>query len=194
MKANAYGHGAVAVAQALANDVDAFGVACIEEALELRHAGITCPILLLGGFFSVDELAIISEQAFWCTVHSAEQLQALDASPLTKPVNILLKMDSGMHGLGVTGSKFKRYYQRLKHLTWVNDIVLMTHFSSADELYKPESALQWAYFQKHNQDIDADISLTNSAATLAKDYRPHRYSATLATARSHALRRNTLYY
>ena len=54
VKANAYGHGAVPCAQALSDEVDGFAVACIEEALQLRQAGITAPILLLEGIFSPD--------------------------------------------------------------------------------------------------------------------------------------------
>lgn len=61
IKGNAYGHGAVRVAQALAPLADAFGVACIEEALELREAGISTPILLLEGFFSAEELPLIEK-------------------------------------------------------------------------------------------------------------------------------------
>lgn len=172
VKGNAYGHGAVAVAQALASEADALGVACIEEALELRDAGIRCPILLLEGFFSADELATISELSFWCAIHSVEQLIALEAKPLARPINVWLKMDSGMHRLGVSGPDFKHFYQRLKQLDWVNDIVLMSHFSSADELDNPESTTQWDYFEKHSQGIDADISLANSAATLARTIGP----------------------
>ena len=73
IKADAYGHGAVAVANKLAPWVDAFGVACIEEALELREAGVSNPVLLLEGFFSADELPIIAENNFWTALHSTYQ-------------------------------------------------------------------------------------------------------------------------
>ena len=74
VKADAYGHGAVAVARALAPHVPVFAVAAIEEALELRAAGIEQPILLLEGFFSPDELPVIAEQNFWTAVHSDFQI------------------------------------------------------------------------------------------------------------------------
>nr|GFD53300.1 hypothetical protein [Tanacetum cinerariifolium] len=78
IKADAYGHGAVRVAQALEAQADGFAVACIEEALELRQAGISAPILLLEGFFEADELPLIVEHDFWCVVHSLWQLDAIE--------------------------------------------------------------------------------------------------------------------
>ncbi|WP_170874030.1 alanine racemase, partial [Xanthomonas translucens] len=70
VKADAYGHGAVACARALEAEADGFAVACIEEALELRHAGIAAPILLLEGVFDADELPLIAEHRLWCAVAS----------------------------------------------------------------------------------------------------------------------------
>ena len=71
VKADAYGHGAVRVAQALEAEADGFAVACIEEALELRAAGIRAPVLLLEGFFEADELPLIIEHDFWCEIGRA---------------------------------------------------------------------------------------------------------------------------
>jgi alanine racemase len=70
IKADAYGHGAVRCAQALQDEADGFAVACIEEALELRAAGICQPILLLEGFFEAAELALIEQHDLWCVVHA----------------------------------------------------------------------------------------------------------------------------
>src|SRR5690606_41829704 len=64
VKADAYGHGAVRCAQALADEADGFGVACIEEALELREAGIRAPIVLLERFFDADELPLLDRHGF----------------------------------------------------------------------------------------------------------------------------------
>ena len=69
VKADAYGHGSVRCAQALEAEADGFAVACIEEALVLREAGIRAPILLLEGFFEADELALIV--ACWPAARSA---------------------------------------------------------------------------------------------------------------------------
>ena len=88
VKADAYGHGAVLCAQALQAEADGFAVACIEEALELRAAGITQPILLLEGFFEASELALIDQHQLWCVVHSLWQLDAIEQARLNRPLQV----------------------------------------------------------------------------------------------------------
>src|SRR6478736_10543504 len=97
IKANAYGHGAVQCAKAIENEADGFAVACLEEAIQLREAGIKNPILLLEGFFEAAELPEIIANDLWLVVHAAWQVKILLAAKLTKPLQIWLKMDSGMH-------------------------------------------------------------------------------------------------
>lgn len=167
IKADAYGHGANQVAGALQAEADGFGVACIEEALALRDAGIRSPILLLEGFFTADELEVISQAGLWCAIHSLDQIEILAVSQLAKPVNVWLKMDSGMHRLGVQPEEYITAYQRLKTLPQVEEVVLMSHFSSADEPDKPITAEQIACFDQHVRGVNAEVSLANSAATLA---------------------------
>lgn len=169
IKANAYGHGAVLAAQALRHDADAFGVACIEEALELRNAGIMQPILLLEGFFTADELPIIAENNFWTAVHSIDQVHLIGLSELKKPINVWLKMDSGMHRLGVHPDLYERAYEQLKQLDQVNEVVLMTHFACADELQKQETRVQIGLFDHITKNINEAKSLANSAGTLGHD-------------------------
>src|SRR5690606_25747947 len=79
IKADAYGHGAVACARALQDEADGFGVACIEEALELRAAGIRGPSLLMEGFFDAAELPLIVEHDLWTVVATPWQLEAVEA-------------------------------------------------------------------------------------------------------------------
>ena len=100
VKANAYGHGAVAVARAL-SAADAFGVAVLEEALALRAAGIAQSILLAAGFFGPDELPEIAHHDFQIVVHSEHQIETLRAARLSRPLVVWLKIDSGMHRLGI---------------------------------------------------------------------------------------------
>ena len=169
IKADAYGHGAVMVARALSREADAFGVACIEEAIELREAGIKNPILLLEGFFTPDELTIISELNLWTAIHSAKQVDILESITLSKRINVWLKMDTGMHRLGVQPDEYERVYRRLKTLPQVNDVVLMTHFSSADDLDDQETEKQIAIFNDATKNIDAETSLSNSAGTLGRE-------------------------
>ena len=166
IKADAYGHGAVRCAQALEAEADGFAVACIEEALELRAAGIHAPVLLLEGFFEADELPLIVEHDFWCVVHSLWQLDAIEQAKLAKPIHVWLKLDTGMHRVGLHPSDYKTAYQRLQASGKVAKIVLMSHFSRADELDCLRSVEQVAVFLAARDDLSADVSLRNSPAIL----------------------------
>ncbi|WP_413702393.1 alanine racemase [Psychromonas sp. KJ10-10] len=168
IKANAYGHGAIEVANELADVADAFGVACIEEAIELRDAGITQPILLLEGFFTADELVYISENNLWCAIHNQFQLDALKASELSQPINAWLKMDSGMHRLGFLPEEYADAYQQLSTMKQVNNIVHMSHFSSADDLSSPSTKQQTELFIETIGKLPGEVSIANSSAILSK--------------------------
>ena len=166
IKADAYGHGAVRCAEALQDTADGFAVACIEEALELRAAGIRGPVLLLEGFFEANELALIVEHDFWCVVHSLWQLEAIERATLSKPINVWLKLDSGMHRVGLHPADYQAAYRRLLASGKVAKIVLMSHFARADELHDPSSNQQLAVFEAARQGLAAQISLRNSPAVL----------------------------
>ncbi|MEX0164072.1 alanine racemase [Pseudomonas brassicacearum] len=166
IKADAYGHGAVRCAEALQDTADGFAVACIEEALELRAAGIRGPVLLLEGFFEASELPLIVEHDFWCVVHSLWQLEAIEQAALSQPITVWLKLDSGMHRVGLHPTDYQAAYRRLLASGKVAKIVLMSHFARADELHDPSSTEQLAIFDKARQGLVAQISLRNSPAVL----------------------------
>ncbi len=168
VKADAYGHGAVECARALEPEAEAFGVAAIEEALTLREAGITRPILLLEGFFEADELALIERHDLWCAVASQWQLAALERYTPKRPLRIWLKMDSGMHRLGLPPAEFADAWQRLQRLPWVRDPVAMTHFANADDVADAYTREQIATFDAACAGLDIGVcSLANSAGLLA---------------------------
>jgi len=169
IKADAYGHGAVACARALEKQADGFGVACIEEALELRQAGIQAPILLLEGFFHADELPLIIRHRLWTVVASTWQVQALAQFTATNSVSIpvWLKLNSGMHRLGLSAAEFQHAHKQLSTLPHVTIAILMSHFSCADEADNPYTLEQHALFNRTISGLHADISLCNSAALLA---------------------------
>lgn len=109
VKADAYGHGAVQVAKVLAESnppehpgVDWFGVATVEEALELRAAGIEQPILLLGGLYMSDPAHLV-EYRLTPSISSTARLDtyAECARRYGRPIDFHLKVDTGMGGLGV---------------------------------------------------------------------------------------------
>ena len=166
VKADAYGHGAVRVAQALEAEADGFAVACIEEALELRAVGIRAPVLLLEGFFEAAELALIVEHDFWFVVHSAWQLEAIEQAAIARPLTAWLKLDSGMHRVGFLPNEYRAAYQRLQASGKVDKVVLMSHFARADELDSPRSNEQLAVFKSASEGLAGEISLRNSPAVL----------------------------
>ena len=166
IKADAYGHGAVQCAQALEAEADGFAVACIEEALELRAAGIRAPVLLLEGFFEADELPLIVEHDMWCVVHSLWQLDAVEQAALSRPIHVWLKLDSGMHRVGLHPSDYQAAYQRLQASANVSKIVLMSHFARADELDSVRSVEQVAVFLGARAALTAEVSLRNSPSVL----------------------------
>lgn len=167
IKADAYGHGAVACAQALDEIADGFAVACLEEALELRAAGITLPILLLEGFFQEDELPLIVAHNLWCVVHAGWQLDAVERACLAQPLTVWLKMDSGMHRVGFFPNQYRAVWQRLQASESVASVVLMTHFSRADELQSLRTQEQYQVFIDTTVGMDGLISVCNSPALLA---------------------------
>jgi alanine racemase len=166
VKADAYGHGATRCAQALEPEADGFAVACIEEALELRYAGIRKPILLLEGFFEESELGLIDQHQLWCVVHSAWQIEAIERARLGRPLQVWLKVDSGMHRVGLHPAEYRDAHARLLASGKVGKIVLISHFSRADELDSPRSAEQLALFHEARGNLQAEISLRNSPAIL----------------------------
>lgn len=166
IKADAYGHGAVPVAQALTNIADAFGVACIEEALVLREAGIQNPIILLEGFFTADEIPVIAEQGLITAVHSAYQVEALLSTKINQKIDVWLKFDSGMHRLGFDEVGYQNAYTQLNACQHIDNIMGMTHFACADELDNDYTNQQLENFKQANKDLPLLTSLANSPATL----------------------------
>ncbi|WP_101759379.1 alanine racemase [Oceanicoccus sp. KOV_DT_Chl] len=167
VKANAYGHGAVAVATALADVAPALGVACIEEAIELRQAGIKLPILLLEGPFSADEIAEAASLNFWLMLSTSQQVDWVCQNATAAPLTVWLKVDTGMHRLGVTISQAAECYRRLEACNHVQgDMVLASHFASADDLNSSSPKLQLKRLQQLNQPLGAELSMANSPGLL----------------------------
>ncbi|BFM49463.1 alanine racemase [Marinomonas sp. THO17] len=166
VKSNAYGHGAVPVAQHLDKEVDAFAVAAIEEAIELREAGIESPIMLLEGVFESSEWLLCEEHGFWAALENEQQLAGLLDSQ-AKIGKIFVKLDSGMHRLGVDKATAKELVMQLRRSGLVNEVLLMTHFSCADDLSDLTTMEQLAYFESARRDIgDIEASVANSAAIM----------------------------
>ncbi|QIB66740.1 alanine racemase [Kineobactrum salinum] len=168
VKANAYGHGAVTMARALEPLADALAVACSEEAVELRRAGIRCPILLLEGVFEAAELALAAEHDLWITIDNDTQLRWLEQTSLPGPLACWLKIDTGMHRLGVAPEQARDYHRRLLASgKLAGPPVLSTHFSCADELDKPQTRQQIELFETSCEGLSGLRSAANSPGVLA---------------------------
>lgn len=168
VKANAYGHGIVRVAEALTN-ADAFGVASVEEGIKLREAGIQKPIILMEGLFAADELAESIRYAFTLVVHHLPHIEMLaQARNLSETLSIWLKIDTGMHRLGISPEDLPNIYERLAGIPIVaKPIGLMTHFAEADFPGSEATASQIALFNKVTAQYSCKKSLANSAAILS---------------------------
>mgnify|MGYP000120539607 CR=1 FL=1 len=166
LKANAYGHGLERIAKALPQ-ADAFGVARLDEALALRVAGVIKPIVLLEGVFNAFELPVLAVNKLQTIVHNEEQLKAITDTNLVleEPLKVWLKIDTGMHRLGIHPKDFQYYYQSLKNSSNVHDdIVLMSHFSCADDLENSVTSAQIQLFESTIEGLANPRSFANSAA------------------------------
>jgi len=163
VKANAYGHGLARAFPGL-RATDGFGLLDLEEAVKLRELGWAGPILLLEGFFRPTDIEVIDRYSLTTVVHSDEQMRMLEMARLSKPVNIQLKMNSGMNRLGYVPEKFRPAWERARACAGIGQITLMTHFSDADS--ERGVAEQMAAFERGAQGIAGARSLANSAATL----------------------------
>ncbi|MCS5558650.1 MAG: alanine racemase [Oceanospirillaceae bacterium] len=170
VKANAYGHGMLEVAQALADMAPAFGVACIEEALELRDAGITQPILLLEGTFSADEVNTAALKGFWLMVENHPQKEAIINADIAQQVQVWVGIDTGMHRLGFAPKDVAEVYQTLSESRNVNEqIIVATHFACAEDFDSEFTDKQLETFCKTVADFDSvKTSLANSASILGR--------------------------
>lgn len=165
IKANGYGHGLERVARAL-NDSDGFGVACIEEALQLRQSGITAPITLLEGFFHPDELPLIELHGLELVLHHPQQIERLLAAPISGPIRVWLKIDSGMHRLGVSPEQATTFWQKLVEHPGVEAVGQMTHLASADQPDHPITRRQLRLFAEAGAGLSGKKSIANSAGIL----------------------------
>lgn len=166
IKANAYGHGLIRAAQTLI-DSDGFAVARLDEALSLRSAGIKKPIIILEGFTDADDLQIMALHALQVVVHHSFQLEILESTPLKTSIDVWLKIDSGMHRLGIKPGLAQSAWWRLQDAESVATVRLMTHLASADELDSQQTGKQISCFQAATSGLQGDRSIANSAGIIA---------------------------
>ncbi len=142
VKADAYGHGAVAVGKALAPLCEALAVSLVEEGLELRAAGITAPIVVLGGYYERCRSEVL-EEALTPVIYDAADLERFGNVPVRRksgantpaiaaPVSVHVKVDTGMNRLGVTLAELPGFFDQAAKVPGVRIDGLCTHLASAD--------------------------------------------------------------
>jgi alanine racemase len=163
VKANAYGHGLTRVLPALA-DADGFALLELDAAVELRNQRYAKRILLLEGFFEASELAEIAARRLAVVVHHVEQLRMLEHASLERPLEVFVKVNTGMNRLGLRPGEVAGVVERLTHCDAVATVRLMSHFARAEE---PDGlAEQLAVFESACAGMPYPRSMANSAGVV----------------------------
>jgi alanine racemase len=167
VKANGYGHGLAWVARTLGESADAFGVSSVEEGVQLRLAGVTRPVCLLEGFFTADELPLLSKQRLEPVVHNEAQLRAMATVPASSPLTVWIKADTGMHRLGFPPAAVPDVVQQLRRASAVTQVRIMSHFARAEFPSDDVTQSQIHTFANLTRNLELEASLANSAGILA---------------------------
>jgi alanine racemase len=164
IKADAYGHGQWRAVETLRGEADGFAVLECENAVALRAAGVTQPVLLLEGIFTAGDARAVAEHRLDTVVHCREQLDMLLAAVAPEaPLAIHLKVNTGMNRLGMAAVDLRRAREMLAGRPGLT-LTLMTHFADADG--ERGVAEQLARFRALAGDWTGQVSLANSAAVL----------------------------
>ena len=176
VKADAYGHGAVTVAQtALANGADCLAIATLAEGVELRSAGIKAPILILGAIVAVEDIKAVAAWELEPTICNTKQAWLFDRTlaSVGKSLPVHLKLDTGMSRLGTNWQEAVSFGQLVSTLPNLKIASIYSHFSTADESDRTWMELQHQRFRDAIARLKASgcvrfrIHLANSAATLS---------------------------
>jgi alanine racemase len=176
VKADAYGHGAVTVAQtALAHGADSLAIATLAEGLELRAAGITAPILVLGAINAVEDIQAAAAWDLEATIYNSEQAEVFNhtLARLGKSLAVHLKLDTGMSRLGTNWQSAVAFVSLVTSLPNLKIVSIYSHFATADESDPSMMDLQHQRFQAAMTQLEVvginppQVHLANSAAALS---------------------------
>jgi len=168
IKADAYGHGAVEVAGVLQDEAPAFAVAFFEEAVQLRDAGITKPILILQGTLGGENIGEAAARDFWLMLNNREQIDWVLSSKTARPVRAWLKVETGMHRLGLEPDEVESACEALSSSGNIQpDLVLCTQLACADDLASPVTNQQVSRLSSIAAKHKLPLSVANSAAIMA---------------------------
>jgi alanine racemase len=175
VKADAYGHGAIDVSQvAIASGAAWLGVATIPEGIQLRRAGITAPIVVLGATNAVDEIKAISEYRIQPTICNSKQALIYHEvlSSMGEQISVHLKIDTGMSRLGVNWQEAIAFIKLVQHLPNLEIMSVYSHFATADDCDREFMQLQSQRFKQVITALKSEgiypprIHICNTAAML----------------------------
>lgn len=158
IKADAYGHGAVAIAEAINDKVDAYGVAIIEEAIELRKAGIKKPILILG-YTPIQAFSLLVANDITQTVfqYQAAKALSLEARKQNKKAKIHIKIDTGMNRIGLPdNTESINEIKKIANLSNLEIEGIFTHYAKADESDKTSTYKQFKRFMDFIKELEKE--------------------------------------
>ena len=168
IKANAYGTTVKHIAPLLEGQVEAFGLTCLEEALHIRALGMRTPCVLFQGVFESQELEAAVVNRCAVVLHHQQQLEWLIHRPLSQPITLWVKVNTGMNRLGFNASDIPEVMHTLQQCPWVDkDIGLMSHLACSDEPNHPENHKQIELFNSLPFQGFTKRSLANSGAIIA---------------------------
>jgi alanine racemase len=171
IKANGYGHGMFEITSALAA-ADGFAVARLDEAITLRKSGIDKKILLLEGVESIEDWHLCAQYHFDCVIHHVSQIEQITGCLLSQPLAIWLKVDTGMHRLGLPLDQVDQCIKQLQSSNNVSVDYLMSHFANADvpaDEYNRQQEFNFSTIK-----FDGKRSMANSAAILSRQASHHQ--------------------
>jgi len=166
LKANAYGHGLLSSAGSF-SAADAYGVLEVEAAIQLREAGFGKRICLLEGLFRDEDPALLASYKLEPVIHSEWQMQQLSHYQGETPLNVWLKIDTGMHRLGFPVKEAVEVYERLVAMPFINVAVIMSHLANADDVDDDKTRIQLDILEQCLAARSPEMSLANSAAVCA---------------------------
>jgi alanine racemase len=174
VKANAYGHGLIGVSEAVADQVHLFGVANLEEALALRRAGLSHPVVILGPALPGEQATIVRD-GFIPTISTVEEAEAFAQ---LGPVSINFKVDTGMGRMGAPEPQWLAAFKAVSALTKLRVHSVSTHMpvSNEDAGYTRDQLVRFGNVVKQfRSEVPGDYKahVLQSAGTLAFNETPH---------------------
>ncbi len=167
VKSNAYGHGALEIAGAITERVDAFAVATIDEGIELRAAGINQTIVVLSAFWNAEQVSVLNTFKLTPVIHHLEQINWLEKEA-KRPQSTWIKINTGMNRLGLQPDELVFAVSRVEAIPAIKIVGLMSHLANADDVEDPMTTGQSKVFQEACCGFNYPRSLANSAAILSR--------------------------